>query len=108
MKVINVAGFDVKFEKDERMYHVPNDGNLHSIPDKCFYEDNFYGLLRVIIPPKPVQKVVKETHIDINEPENKQEVIDKSKPKPLKGKKLKSTVRKKLHRTRPTGKKKKE
>lgn len=114
MKVVNVAGFDVKFEKEGRTYKVPNDGGLHQIPDRCFYEDNFQGLLRVIIPPQPVKQVVKklettEGTFDINEPNIKEIIIEKfeeKNSKPLKGKKIKSKVRSRLKKTRPTGRKK--
>lgn len=114
MKVVNVAGFNVKFEKNGRTYNVYNNGRLHTIPDDCFYEDNFQGLLRVIVPPKPVKKVVKDMEndkkvVDINEPNIKEIVIDKvkeKKNKPLKNKKIKPEVRSKLKKTRPTGTKK--
>lgn len=114
MKVINVAGFDIKFNKDDKIYFVPNDGKLHIIPDKCFFEDNFQGLLRVIIPPTPVKHVVKKMNtstksVDVNDPTIKEVVIEKveeKKKKPLAGKKLKPSIRKKLRKTRKTGKKK--
>ena len=114
MKVINVAGFTVKFEKDGRTYNIPNDNVLHTIPDKCFYEDNFQGLLRVIVPPTQVKMVVQKMNtptrfVDVNDPTIKEVVIEeveKKKNKPLAGKRLKSSVRKSLKKTRPTGKKK--
>ena len=114
MKVVNVAGFPVKFEKEGREFIVNADNQLHTIPDKCFYEDNFQGLLRVVIPPIPVQQVVKKMStpnrsVDVNDPTIKEVVIEeveKKKNKPLAGKKLKSSVRKSLKKTRPTGKKK--
>lgn len=114
MKVVNVAGFDVKFEKEGRVYRVPNDGRLHPIPDKCFYEDNFQGLLRVIIPPQPVKQIVKKmegsnkNNVDVNEPNIKEVIIEKveeKKNKPLKGKKIKSKVRANLKKTKKTTKK---
>jgi len=114
MKVVNVAGFDVKFEKDGRTYFVKNDSQLHQIPDKCFYEDNFQGLLRVVVPPLTVRQVVKkmetkEKAVDVNDQTIKEIVIDKieqKKNKPLKGKKIKPKIRSKLKKTRLTGKKK--
>lgn len=112
MKVINVAGFDVKFDKNEKTYRVPNDGLLHVIPDECFFEDNFQGLLRVIVPPIPVKQVIKQMEapkLDINEPKTKEIIIEKieeQKNKPLKGIRLKSKVRSDLKKTRPTGTKK--
>jgi len=118
MKVVNVAGFDVKFEKEGRVYRVPNDGRLHPIPDKCFYEDNFQGLLRVIIPPQPVKQIIKKMecfnkkNVDVNEPNIKEIIIDKveeKKNKPLKGKKIKSKVRAELKKTtKKTSQKNKE
>jgi len=111
MKVINVAGFDVKFDKKGKTYRVPNDGLLHVIPDDCFYQDNFQGLLRVIVPPLPVKQIIKTIDtpkIDINEPKIKEIIIEKieeKKNKPLKGIRLDLEVRTKLKRTRPTGKK---
>ena len=114
MKVVNVAGFPVKFEKDGKEIRVPNDNQLHIIPDQCFYEDNFQGLLRVIVPPMSVQQVVKKMNtptknVDVNDPTIKEIVIEKieeKKSKPLAGKKLKASVRKNLKKTRKTGKKK--
>ena len=111
MKVINVAGFDVKFDKNGRTYRVPNDGLLHVIPDECFFEDNFQGLLRVIVPPQPVKQVLKTIEtpkFDINEPTIKEIIIEKieeKKSKPLKGVKLNKKVRLERKKTRPTGKK---
>jgi len=111
MKVINVAGFDVKFDKNGRTYRVPNDGLLHVIPDECFFEDNFQGLLRVIVPPQPVKQVLKTIEtpkFDINEPTIKEIIIEKieeKKSKPLKGVKLNKKVRLEKRKTRPTGKK---
>jgi len=103
MKVVNVAGFDMSFVKDEVLYNVPDDGRLHSIPDKCFYEDNFQGLLRVIVPPSPIKQVVNKMdskdNIDINDHEVKQEVInkvEKNKKKPLANKRLSPNVREKF------------
>jgi len=111
MKVINVAGFDVKFDKNGRTYSIPNDGLLHVIPDECFYTDNFQGLLRVIVPPQPVKQVLKTIDtpkFDINEPTIKEIIIEKieeKKSKPLKGVKLNKKVRLEKKKTRPTGKK---
>lgn len=114
MKVVNVAGFNVKFEKNGKLYKVPNDNKLHLIPDSCYYEDNFQGLLRVIVPPAPVKKFAnkmntKNKSVDVNDPTIKEVVIEKikeDKKKPLAGKKLKTSVRKKLRKTKKTGKKK--
>jgi len=107
MRVINVAGFDVEFEKNEKKYKVPADNQLHFIPDVCFFEDNFQGLLRVVVPPTSVKKAVNEIpNADLNDPKVKEDVIEKSKPKPLSGKKLKPKIRAKLRKTKPTGKKK--
>ena len=114
MKVINVSGFPVKFEKEGKEYRVPNDNQLHMIPDVCYFQDNFQGLLRVIVPPILVQQVVKKMNtstriVDVNDPTIKEVIIEKieeKKSKPLAGKKLKSSVRKSLKKTRPTGKKK--
>lgn len=112
MKVINVAGFDVKFEKNGRTYRVPNDGLLHVIPDECFFEDNFQGLLRVIVPPQQVKQVIKQIEtpkFDVNEPNIKEIIIEKieeKKSKPLKGVRIKSNVRSTLKKTRPTNVKK--
>ena len=114
MKVINVAGFPVKFEKDGKTYNIPNDNQLHVIPDKCYFTDNFQGLLRVIVPPQPVQQIVKRMstptrRVDVNDPTIKEVVIEeveKKKNKPLAGKKLNASIRKSLKKTRPTGKKK--
>jgi hypothetical protein len=108
MKVVNVAGFDMRFEKEGITYKVPNDGKLHIIPDRCFYEDNFQGLLRVIVPPTPVKQVVKEMVtfnkvVDINDETIKEIVIERVEEKmskPLMGKKLKSKVREKLKKTK--------
>ena len=111
MKIINVAGFDVKFDKNGRTYRIPNDGLLHVIPDECFYEDNFQGLLRVIVPPQLVKQVIKTINtpkIDINEPAIKEIIIEKIEEKnnkPLKGVRIDKSVRSKLKKTRPTGKK---
>jgi len=109
MKVVNIAGFPVQFEKGGKTYSVPYDNQPHVIPDACFYEDNFQGLLRVIVPPVPVKKVVAkmEEPVDIDDPTVKEVVIEKSKPKPLAGKKLKPSIRAKLRKTRNTGRKKK-
>ena len=113
MKVINTAGFEVKFEKNEKTYRIPDDGLLHFIPDECFFNDNFQGLLRVIIPPVEVKKVIKEIEIiksDFNEPEIKEIIIDKiqdKKEKPLKGIKIKKELRSDLKKTKPTNKKNK-
>ena len=108
MKVINVAGFPVQFEKNSRLYKVPNDNQPHVIPDACFYEDNFQGLLKVVVPPAPVKKIVDKIDggVNLDNPEIKEIIIEKSKPKPLAGKKLKSKVRANLRKTRNTGKKK--
>jgi len=113
MKVVNVAGFTVKFEKDGRTYNIPNDNVLHTIPDKCFYEDNFQGLLRVIVPPTQVKMVVQKMNtptrfVDVNDPTIKEIVIEhveRKNNKPLAGKKLSKSIRKDLKKTRPTGKK---
>lgn len=116
MKVINVAGFHVKFEKFGRTYNIPSDGLLHVIPDECFYEDNFQGLLRVIVPPNEVKQVIRKIEnprfIDFNEPNIKEIIIEKVEEekncKPLKGIRLNSGVRKGLRKSKPTGKKKLE
>jgi hypothetical protein len=107
MKVINVAGFDVKFDKNGKTYFIPNDSLLHSIPDECFFQDNFQGLLRVIVPPVSVKQVVNRMNnfnkfVDIDNPSIKEIVIDeieKKKNKPLAGKKLKNSIRQKLRKT---------
>lgn len=107
MKVINVAGFPVKFEKEGRTYSVPNDNQLHIIPDKCYFEDNFQGLLRVIVPPTEVHQVTRKMNnktrrVDINDPTIKEIVLDtieEKKKKPLAGKRLKPAIRKKLRKT---------
>lgn len=112
MKVLNVCGFDMKFDKDGVTYKVPNDTKLHFIPDKCFYEDNFTGLLRVIVPPQPVKQVIKQMEFpkfDVNEPNIKEIIIEKieeKKNKPLKGVRIKSKIRSTLKKTRPTNVKK--
>lgn len=112
MKVINTAGFEVKFEKNGKTYRIPSDGFLHFIPDECFFEDNFQGLLRVVVPPVPVKQVIKQMEspkFDVNEPEIKEiiiEKIQKKKEKPLTGIKIKKELRSNLKKTRPTGKKK--
>ena len=114
MKVINVAGFTVRFEKNEKTYNIPNDGLLHVIPDECFYTDNFQGLLRVVVPPEPVKQILKkmdESKQDINEPEIKEIIIEKveeKKNKPLKGIRLDKNIRSEKKKTRPTGKKPQE
>ena len=111
MKVINVAGFNVKFDKNGRTYNIPNDGLLHVIPDECFYTDNFQGLLRVIVPPQPVKQVLKTIETpkyDINEPSIKEIIIEKieeKKNKPLKGVRLDKKVRSEKKKTRPSDKK---
>lgn len=107
MKVINVAGFDVKFEKNGFTYKIPNDNLLHIIPDECFYQDNFTGLLRVIVPPVDAKKVINEMmlsrkHFDINEPKiieiiiEKLEEKNKEENKPLKKIRIKKEIRDKL------------
>jgi hypothetical protein len=109
--VINVAGFHIKFEKFGKTYKVPNDGLLHVIPDECFFEDNFNGLLRVIVPPQSVKQVLKTIDtpkFDINEPTIKEIIIEKieeKKSKPLKGVRLSKKVRLENRKTRPNGKK---
>ena len=113
MKVVNVAGFDVSFEKDGIVYKVPSDNQLHLIPDNCYYEDNFQGLLRVIVPPLSVKQMVKKMSngnrmIDINDSNVREIVIGKieeKKSKPLAGKKIKASTRARL---RKTNKKKEE
>jgi len=113
MKVVNVAGFTVKFEKDGRTYNIPNDNQLHVIPDKCYFTDNFQGLLRVIVPPTQVKMVVQKMNtptrfVDVNDPTIKEIVIEhveRKNNKPLAGKKLSKSIRKDLKKTRPTGKK---
>jgi hypothetical protein len=101
MKVINVAGFDVKFNRNGVDYYIPNDSKLHIIPDECYYIDNFQGLLRVIVPPVPVKQIIREftgnRSIDINEPTIKEIIIEKieeKKNRPLVGKKIKPKIRK--------------
>jgi len=115
MKVLNVAGFNLKFERNERVLNVPNDGQLHFVPDDYFFAgESFDGMLRVVVPPDPVKTIIKKMEkenkiVDINDPTIKEIVIEKIKEKeskPLKGKKLKSSVRTKLRKTRPTGRKK--
>jgi hypothetical protein len=109
MKVINVAGFEVKFEKNGKTYRVPNDGLLHIIPDVCFYEDNFQGLLRVIVPPTSIKKVIKKIDgsIELDDPSVKEIIIKESENKPpLAGKRIKSKIRSKLKKTKNTGRKK--
>jgi hypothetical protein len=112
MKVVNVAGFDVKIEKNGKSYMILNDGQLHFIPDECIY-DNYQGLLRVIVPPVQMQKVINNNEIsqkiDFAEPiisEIKeiqlQEQAAKDK-KVLLGVKLDKGTRIKLRKTRPTG-----
>ena len=111
MKVINVAGFTVSFDKNGKTYRIPNDGLLHIIPDECFYQDNFQGLLRVIVPPQPVKQVLKTIEnpkADINEPSIKEIIIEKieeKKNKPLKGVRLNKNVRLQKKKTRSTDKK---
>lgn len=106
MKVINVAGFTVKFDKNNKTYTIPNDGLLHVIPDECFFTDNFQGLLRVIVPPQPVKQVLKtieNSRVDINEPEIKEIIIEKieeKKNKPLKGVRIDKKVRLEKKKTR--------
>jgi len=108
MKVINVAGFDIKFDKNGQTYKVPCDGLLHIIPDICFFEDNFTGLLRVIVPPQPVKQILKtidSPKYDINEPSIKEIIIEKieeKKNKPLKGVRLDKKVRSEKKKTRPS------
>ena len=105
MKVLNVAGFPIKFEKEGVTYRVPNDGRLHMIPDKCYFEDNFDGLLRVIEPPQNVKQTLKQIKIpsyDINEPEIKEIIfnkIEEEETKPLKRIKIKESVRARLKKT---------
>jgi hypothetical protein len=103
MKVINVAGFNVRFEKDGVIYNIPYDNHLHVIPDKCFFEDSFQGLLRVIIPPISTKSIIKQIEsnktIDINEPNIKEIIIEKveeKKNKPLIGVKIKKNIRSSL------------
>ena len=111
MKVINVAGFTVKFDRNGRTYRIPNDGMLHFIPDECFYNDNFQGLLRVIVPPQPVKQIlrtIENTKCDINEPTIKEIIIEKieeKKNKPLKGVKINKKIRLEKKKTRNTKKK---
>lgn len=87
MKVINVAGFHVEFDKGGKTYKVPNDGNLHYIPDICYKEDNFQGLLRVIVPPEDIRRVIKadysNMYIDINNDNIKEILIDKVEKKEI-------------------------
>lgn len=114
MKVVNVAGFPVKFEKNGRIFVIPSDNQLHPIPDECFYQDNFQGLLRVIVPPIQVKQVIKKMStptkmVDMNDPSIKEIIIDeveKKNNKPLAGKKIKKSKRNELKKTRPNGKKK--
>jgi hypothetical protein len=96
MKVINIFGTNFVFEKFSKLYSIPYDGYVYEIPDECI-KDDLNGILRVIVPPKP--KVVNNIQeIKIEELKN---------DKPLKGKKIKSELRKKLRKTRNTGKNKK-
>ncbi|MDD5651641.1 MAG: hypothetical protein PHF86_14700 [Candidatus Nanoarchaeia archaeon] len=118
MKVINVAGFDVKIEKNGNVYMVLNDGKLHYLPDECLYDDNFQGLLRVVIPPVNAQKVINSNEIvsnktiDFAEPVVKEireielQSLEENEKKVLKGVKLKKETRIKLHRTKNTSSKK--
>jgi hypothetical protein len=114
MKVINVCGFDMKFDKNGRTFRVPNDNLLHVIPDECFFEDNFQGLLRVIVPPQQVKQVIKQIDapkFDVNEPNIKEiifEKIEEKKNKPLKGVRIKSNLRSSLKKTKATNIKKLE
>lgn len=120
MKVVNVAGFDVKIEKNGSVYMIFNDGKLHYLPDECFFNDNFQGLLRVIIPPVQVQKVINNHEIvssgsiDFADPViseikeiqlHEQEEKDK---KVLLGVKLNKETRARLHKTKNTGPKKRK
>lgn len=100
MKVVNVCGFDFRFDKEGKTYTIPNDGQLHIIPDDCYFEDDFNGLLRVIVPPTDVKAVLKRVNakkaVDINDEDVKkaiEEELKKKNEKPLKGKKIKPKVR---------------
>jgi len=106
LKVINVAGFHIKFEKNGKTYNVPHDGNLHNIPDICYKEDNFQGLLRVIVPPESIKRVIRNDYsnifIDINNDNikeilidkvEKKEIINNSKPIDARKIKIKSSIR---------------
>jgi len=115
MKVLNVAGFDLKFERNERFVKIPNDGQIHQIPDDYFFAgDCLNGMLRIVVPPIAVSQVVKKMEptnrtVDINDQTIKEiiiEQINEKKNKPLKGKKLKPKIRAELKKTRLTGKKK--
>ena len=115
MKVLNVAGFDLRFEREGRVINIPYDNVLHSIPDDYFFAGEcFDGMLRIVIPPTSVTQIVKkmETNnrtVDINDQTIKEiiiEQINEKNNKPLKGKRIKPKIRAELKKTRPTGKKK--
>jgi len=106
MKVLNVAGFDIQFDKNGKTFKVPNDGNLHYIPDICYKEDNFQGLLRVIVPPDDIKRIIRNDYsniyIDINNDNikeilidkvEKKEIINNNKPINQKKIKIKSSIR---------------
>jgi len=104
MKVINVAGFLIKFEKFGKTYAIPDDNQLHFIPDDCYFTDNFQGLIRVIVPPISTKQIIRRIEsnnkpIDINEPNIKEIIIEKveeKKNKPLIGVKIKPKIRSSL------------
>ena len=117
MKVLNVAGFDLKFERNEKVIRIPNDGALHSIPDDYFYQgDCFDGMLRIIVPPIPVQQVIRKMEninksVDINDPSIKEIIIGKveeKKNKPLKGKRLKPHIRAEFKKNKTINKNKED
>lgn len=117
MKVINICGFDFKFDRGGRTYRIPADGMLHVIPDECYYTDNFQGMLRVIVAPLPIKRMASRMDrkvVDINDPTIKEIIIErvvneeeKKNSKPLSGVRLKDATRTKLKRTNNAGRKKK-
>jgi len=114
MKVLNVAGFNLKFERNDRIINIPADNQLHAIPDDYFFAgESFDGMLRIVVPPITVKPIIKQMEkenksIDINDPTIKEIVIEKieeKKNKPLKGKRIKSSVRAEIRKTRLNAKK---
>lgn len=105
MKVVNTAGFTFTFEKNDQKITIPYDGRVYNIPDECV-NDKFFGMLKIVVPPQPVNNIV-EIKFDeelVDEKKDKvSEPQEESKPKktptknkskitkeqPLKGKRVK-------------------
>lgn len=89
MKVVNVFGFDFTFQKNDKIYFVPNDGNPHEIPDECI-EDDFLRIFQTVELPRPkvLNELPKPEIIEIKIG-NPKKIVKKS----LKGVKIKKKKR---------------